>query len=316
MSNPDKGTKRDSIPRWVHYGIWILVAVCIALFIFSDCLFRYEGPNLPNHRGEAIKVILTIVAGVAAFYGLWVNHKRVKALDKQIEAMNKQNIIAEKGKVDERFKNAIEHLGADANKSAIVLGGVHSLHRIASERDDYRKTVFDILCSHLRNATKGRAEGEGVTIVEQTILDLLFKHIIGEKYTYKNLVADLTGANLTGAYLTGANLTGAYLTKVNLTEAYLTGASLTEAYLTGANFTGAYLRGANFTRAVFTGANFTEAKLRGAKLTGVHLRGVNFTGAHLKGVNFKETYLGGVIGLKNAILDDSTILPEGFEIPK
>ena len=57
--------------------------------------------------------------------------------------------------------------------------------------------------------------------------------------------ADLTGANLGGAYLTGANLGGAYLTGADLTGAYLGGANLGGAYLGGANLTGADLTGAN-----------------------------------------------------------------------
>ena len=61
--------------------------------------------------------------------------------------------------------------------------------------------------------------------------------------------ADLTRANLAGAYLagadlTGANLAGAYLAGADLTGANLTGAYLARAYLTGANLTGANLDGA------------------------------------------------------------------------
>ena len=46
--------------------------------------------------------------------------------------------------------------------------------------------------------------------------------------------ANLTKADLSGAYLIGANLRGAYLTKADLTEADLRGADLTEADLRGA----------------------------------------------------------------------------------
>ena len=57
--------------------------------------------------------------------------------------------------------------------------------------------------------------------------------------------ANLSGANLSGAYLRDANLSGANLSGANLRDAYLSGANLSGAYLSGANLRGAYLSGAN-----------------------------------------------------------------------
>ena len=70
--------------------------------------------------------------------------------------------------------------------------------------------------------------------------------------------ANLTGANLRGAFLRGANLDCA-----NLTGAFLTGANLR-----GANLDCAFLAGANLTGANLTGANLRGAFLRGAYLDG------------------------------------------------
>jgi len=69
--------------------------------------------------------------------------------------------------------------------------------------------------------------------------------------------ADLSGANLTGAYLSRADLSGA-----DLTGAYLTGANLSRANLTGAYLSGADLSGANL-----TGANLSRAKINGEPVT-------------------------------------------------
>ena len=52
--------------------------------------------------------------------------------------------------------------------------------------------------------------------------------------------ANLSDANLSGAYLRGANLSDA-----NLSDAYLRGADLRGAYLSGANLSDAYLSDAN-----------------------------------------------------------------------
>jgi co-chaperonin GroES (HSP10) len=74
--------------------------------------------------------------------------------------------------------------------------------------------------------------------------------------------ADLTCANLYGAYLIGANLTGADLRYANLIRSILIDTDLTGANLTGAKLYGAYLIGANL-----TGAILTNTTLAGADLT-------------------------------------------------
>ena len=86
------------------------------------------------------------------------------------------------------------------------------------------------------------------------IIDILARHeawIKGEG----GARADLSRADLSGAYLTGADLRWASLSEASLTRANLRWASLSEASLTGANLTGADLTGANLTRANLTGAN-------------------------------------------------------------
>ena len=92
--------------------------------------------------------------------------------------------------------------------------------------------------------------------------------------------ANLRGADLYGADLYGANLRGANLYGANLRGADLYGATLREANLRGANLCGANLREANL-----YGANLCGANLRGADLYGANLRGANLCGADLYGAN-------------------------------
>ena len=82
----------------------------------------------------------------------------------------------------------------------------------------------------------------------------------------KNRGADLSRANLSGAYLYGANLSGA-----NLYGANLSGANLYGADLSRANLSGAYLYGANLSGAYLSGANLSGANLYGAYLSGANL---------------------------------------------
>ena len=111
--------------------------------------------------------------------------------------------------------------------------------------------------------------------------------------------ANLTDANLTGAYLAGANLTDADLTRAYLTDANLARANLAGAYLAranldganlaganldGANLAGAYLAGAYLARANLDGANLARANLDGANLAGAYLARANLAGANFRGV--------------------------------
>jgi hypothetical protein len=80
--------------------------------------------------------------------------------------------------------------------------------------------------------------------------------------------ADLSGADLSGAYLSGADLSGAYLSGADLRRADLSGADLRRAYLSGA-----YLRGADLSGADLSGADLRRAYLSGADLSGADLSG-------------------------------------------
>jgi len=93
-----------------------------------------------------------------------------------------------------------------------------------------------------------------------------------------NSDADLRDANLSYANLSGAYLRGADLIDADLSGAYLRGADLIDADLSGA-----YLRGANLIGADLSGAYLCGANLSGAYLSGAYLRDADLSGAHLYG---------------------------------
>ena len=82
--------------------------------------------------------------------------------------------------------------------------------------------------------------------------------------------ADLYGADLRKAILYGADLRGAELGRADLYRADLCGADLSKANLCGVNLCGANLYGASL-----RGANLYRANLRRANLCGADLRGAN-----------------------------------------
>lgn len=98
---------------------------------------------------------------------------------------------------------------------------------------------------------------------------------------WKEMKADLRGANLREVNLNEVNLYGADLRGVNLYRTSLYGADLRGADLRGANLYGADLRRANLYM-----ANLYGADLYGADLRYSDLRGVNISEANLSEVNF------------------------------
>ena len=115
--------------------------------------------------------------------------------------------------------------------------------------------------------------------------------------------ADLRGAYLSGANLRGANLSGAYLRGANLSDANLRGA-----YLRGADLRGADLRGANLSGAYLRGAYLRGADLRGANLSGAYLSGADLRGADLDKTYYQVVRIGSRLGTTTYCVDDDNVL--------
>ena len=105
---------------------------------------------------------------------------------------------------------------------------------------------------------------------------------------WRDMRADLYGANLRGANLREANLCGA-----DLRGADLYGANLREANLYGANLCGANLREADLYGATLYEVTLYEANLRGANLREADLYGATLYEANLRGANLREADLYG-----------------------
>ena len=303
--------------KHIRYGFIILLAIVIIapIIVYFRNIANFLFGESQKYNGELFKVLVTILGGLLVLWGLYLNYRRTKILEvqtnnqaDQIKAFVKQNEITEKGKVDERFKNAIEHLGHD--KDAIVLGGIYALHRIAQEDKSYRQTVFDILCSYFRDKTISLKEIDqnvenGITVTEptiviQTIIDLLFKIRNKQEYIYAELRANLNGINcLNGdfntAQLIGANLVHSTLNGSDLSNANLIGANLIESNLIGVILISAHLEGSKLSFANLIGSDLKKSFLEGSDLQATHLEGSYLMEAHLEGSCLRHTYLNGAV---------------------
>jgi hypothetical protein len=278
-------------------GILLVLVVCFYSAL-SDFFFSYE--NKP--QGELLKTILYVLGGIGALIGLWLTYRRTKSQEDQIHEFIKQNSIAEGGNVNDRFKNAIEHLGSD--NEVISLGGIHSLHRIAKEHSDYRQTVFDILCSYIREKTKNievkqeytdeeiKSHVIKPTICIQTTIDLLFKKRADEEYIYTGLKAGLQGvkcigANFDNAILIGADLRFSYLSLSQFSSCNLSCAILNDVYVFGA---------------VFVNSLFCGADIRRVKLLSIYSIDVCMDGVYLWYSDITSTHYSSNISFRGATL--------------
>ena len=99
------------------------------------------------------------------------------------------------------------------------------------------------------------------------------------------------------ANLSRANLCGAYLSRADLSGADLSGANLSRANLCGAD-----LSGANLSRANLCGADLYRANLSGADLSGADLSGADLSGAKYGEDELRGFIQIGPIGSRNAML--------------
>ena len=139
--------------------------------------------------------------------------------------------------------------------------------------------------------------------------ETLKKHELWLEGAYGGERADLRGADLSEAELRGAYLMGA-----NLRRADLRGADLSEAYLTGANLRGADLRRADLRRANLTKADLRRANLSGAKLNRVDLRGTDLKETDLSGADLDFSCLPLWRGSLNAHFDDRQLYQIAYHL--
>ena len=131
------------------------------------------------------------------------------------------------------------------------------------------------------------------TYTKEELSTILENHNLWTKYDSRGVMANLIGADLSGADLSGAHLSRANLIGADLCKAYLCDADLSWAYLNEANLSWVNLRGANLGGADLSGVNLRGADLYRANLRGANLGGANLIKANLSGVDLSLADIGG-----------------------
>ena len=306
--------------RWVKTmfslksGLIFLLVVLFSTFVavmvsetFEKCVGQLLG--LSNKKNEILSFLGIGMGGIfAAVLKILIANKPAKALEntagtqaKATEDQAKANQNAERRQREERFKNAIEHLGHASG--SMHIGGAYELFHLAQDTEDLRQTVMDILCAHIRRTTGERKYREDYPSKPseevQSLLTLLF---VQDHEVFKGC-----HINLQGSWLNGANLSRACLQGANLVETHLQGVDLREAYLQGARLGGAYLQETKLHSARLHGADLVEAQLQDSELKKAQLYGANLEKANLQMADLFDTHLQGSI-LKFAHVQGATLV--------
>lgn len=308
----EKRTEESSLTQGGLIFLLVVLFLAFVAVMFSENLC-WISPYLGLSKKNATLTFLGIgMGGILLALQAVIANRRAKAMENAANAQAKANQNTERGQRQERFKNAIEHLGHQS--VSVRLGGAYELFHLAEDTEDedtdFRQTILDILCAHIRQTTGGRKYREDYPSKPseevQSLLALLF---VQEHEAFKgcriNLQGSwLNGANLKKARLQGSNLVEAYLQGTELQEAKLHGAnlvkaSLQEAELGGAHMHGARLEKAHLQRAILEharlhGVDLVEAKLQVAYLHKAQLQGTSLMEARLQGADLSFAHLGGI----------------------
>ena len=121
---------------------------------------------------------VVIITSIFALVRHFMQKNKPEKIAEQTQVMHKDN-------VDNRFNNAVRHLGNE--NPAVVLGGVHALHLIAVENENYRQVIHNLFCSYLReNSDKHYKDfdfeniPDYCPIIIQILIDYLFKSYNGK----------------------------------------------------------------------------------------------------------------------------------------
>lgn len=285
------------------YFLLLLIVIAAAIKIKNpveifETFAVWLYPEEPNRNAELMKILLTVLGGLGILYSLFLSYKRAKANDRSIQlqgmAISKQSeqlALSRKSQIDERFKNAVEHLGSD--KEPIILGGVVELNQIARENPkDYAEVVFNILTSYIRSTTNiytKKADDFNPTII-QTIIDYLLRGKESEDFPYDGLKCNLSHSNLKSVDLQEIDFTDADLSFC-LFPMKLLGSNFCNSKLSKADFSVARIKNCDFSGADLHDTLFHLAEIDHCTFHSIEMYSTKFINSNISDCQFSHATL-------------------------
>jgi len=222
--------------------------------------------NAADIENGARLTLAQIIGGLGLLIGLYFTYLNVKAAQDNAktaqdnaktaqkslylteETARKNILIAEEGKITDRFSKAVELLGSD--KLDTRLGGIYALERIARDSQKDHWTVMEVLTAFVRENAP-LASGKKVTATTPREAIQAAMTVIGRrKWTEtETQQLNLQYVNLEECILRNANLSKANLRGTKFFRSDMDGAILTDTFLSGVN-----LVATNLNKVVLNGA--------------------------------------------------------------
>ena len=218
-------------------------------------------------------------------------------------SQDQNNILVEKGHTEDRFRFATKAL--ESKKPVTLISAFYQFYYLAKHNQvsDFKKNIFDVLCSYLRDINNKNRTNKNRTNNEKDMLKIHDKEGMPMEYYQKlinalfmpddNLSKDvpiqlwalktfprvfLKFNSLLPFAQFDANLKDVNFTKLDLSKAYFANANLSDANLSDANLSNAYLSNANLSN-----TDCQNAKLKSNQLQNVF----SFDGANFRNTGIK-----------------------------
>lgn len=313
--------KEFSLPDIFNNNIIFLCKNLSNPLIYFSEFALWLFPSNKDRNGELLKLVLTVIGGLGVLYSLYLSYKRMQAtnigLDLQSIAINKQSEqleLSRNGQVDERFKNAVEHLGNE--KEPIILGGIVELHQIAKEdKDKYAAVVFNILTSFVRSnlKVKNKVDENFSPTIAQTIIDFLFKN--EGLILYADLKANLSFCNLLSLDLSNSkfikadfsfSLIPSEISNVDFSNSKFGKTEFTISKIKNTTFKGSDFHECFFNLCEFDDVDFSDSEMKVQKFISSKFYNVKFENSNLYEIDFILCHF------DDLFLDKSVVLHSKF----
>ena len=263
----------DCSPRWWHQG-------------GGDWACQTFGAET---KSQLVEYLGWMAAAVISLALAWIGAVRSNALDKTVQAQNRDITESTLSRTREHYSRGLTHFGA--TKEGVRIGGavdmlLTSFHPAMGE---YRTVTAATLCGHIRDTTTSPSYEKTYWRQPSSEVSYIMRLLFGKGGPNEEKMKKFWEGNpkdLSGSYLAGCDLEGANFKEARMDEVCFNGANLKQA-----RFYGAGLKRSKFVKATLTGATFMGAELERSCFWGASLEEARFQGSSLKGADFMRAFL-------------------------
>ena len=198
-----------------------------------------------ERKESVVRGLGIAIAGTLSIWAVWIAHCRAEEMKKQTDVAHRTVCATEKRLVQERFRDAVGHLGHDSE--SVRLNGAYALFRLAVREEAFREWVARTLCLHIVTVTRAEEYREANAAAPSAEIEILMRLLFEEKsLDSEGLHSEAEREAFREGFL------------IDLSCGYFSGLVLKHARFQGADLEGAEFQGADLLHAQFQGASSSE----------------------------------------------------------